>query len=167
MAKTFDVSFRGKKFTVPKERLFPFFNHHPELMTATSYDVKSAVRREIFEVFVKALGTGSKVPVTKENVASISLLAKEFWVEELFSECSALMSSSAPELITAISERIGKLETQISSYRSTITTLSDRVTKLEDQISSQPSVFVELKESLASHERQLKRLRSSVETNAT
>jgi hypothetical protein len=61
---------------------------------------------------VNAVGTGSKVPVTKENVSSISLLSKEFWFEELFSECSALMSSSAPKLITALSERIVKFESK-------------------------------------------------------
>jgi PHD/YefM family antitoxin component YafN of YafNO toxin-antitoxin module len=47
-------------------------------MATTSYEVKSDVRRELFEVFVKAVGTGAKVPVTKENATSISLLAKKF-----------------------------------------------------------------------------------------
>jgi hypothetical protein len=125
MAKTVDLSFHGTKFTVPNVSLFNFFNHHPDLITATSYDVKSTVGREIFQVFVMGLGTGSKVPVTKENVASISHLAKEFWLEELFSECSDLLSSSAPELITGPSERIVKLESQIPSYRSTATKLSE------------------------------------------
>jgi hypothetical protein len=97
MAWMFVLSFQGTKFPLPKERLFPFFDHHPELMTATSYDVKSAVRREIFHVFVKALETNTKVPIMKENVASISLLAKEFCFEEMFLECSALMLNSAPE----------------------------------------------------------------------
>jgi hypothetical protein len=150
MAKTFDLSFHGTKFTLPKERLFPFFNHNPDLMKATSYEVKSSVRREIFQVFVKAVGTGAKVPITQENVTSISLLAKEFWLEELFSECSALLSSSAPELITALSERIVKLETQISSDRTTIAKLSDRVTKLENQTPSHHSGMIpEVHESIA------------------
>jgi hypothetical protein len=57
---------------------------------------------KVFEFFITALQTGTNVPVTKENVIAISLLANEFWLEELFSDSSALMASSAPELITAL-----------------------------------------------------------------
>jgi hypothetical protein len=131
-----------QKLTVPKVSLFNFFDHYPDLMTATSYDVRSNVRSEIFEVFMKALKTGSNVPVTKENVASISLLAKEFCLEELFSECSALMSISAPESIAAFSERIMKLERQVSSYRSAIAGISDRVTTLENNAFSHHSAMI-------------------------
>jgi hypothetical protein len=81
MGKMFDLSFHGTKFTVPKVSLFNFFDHRPDLMSGTSYEVKSKVGRDIFEVFVEAVGTGAKVPVTKEKVDSISLLAKEFWAE--------------------------------------------------------------------------------------
>jgi hypothetical protein len=163
MAKTFVLSFHGTKFIVPKVSLFNFFDHHPDLMTATSYDVKSTVRREIFQVFVKALETGSKVPVAKETAASISLLAKEFWLEELLSECSALMSCSAPELIMALSERIARFENQMSSYRSTITKLSERVTKLENQTPAHHSAVIpEADESIARLEQQQELLFSVV-----
>jgi uncharacterized coiled-coil protein SlyX len=96
---------------------------------------------ELFEVFVEALKTGTKVPVTKDNVGAISLLAKEFWLEDLLSECSALQIASTPELIAALSERISKLE---------------------HQISSQPLAIAELKESIANHERRLERLDSRI-----
>jgi hypothetical protein len=110
MAKKFDPSFQGTKFTIPRASLSNFFSQHPDLMATTCYEVKTKVGSDISQVFVKALKTGSKVAVTKENVASILLLAKKFWLEDLFSECSALMSSSTRELIRALSERIVRLE---------------------------------------------------------
>jgi hypothetical protein len=61
-----------------------------------------------------------------------SLLANEFWLERLVSECSALPIASNPELITALSEGISKLEHQISSQPLTI--------------------IPELKESITNHE---------------
>jgi hypothetical protein len=73
------------------------------LIKAISYSVQSAVPPEIFQIFVKALQTNATVPVTAENAADISLLAEEFWFEELLSECSALKPSSIPELITTLS----------------------------------------------------------------
>jgi hypothetical protein len=148
MAKTFDLSFHGTRFTVPKELLFPFFNHHPDLNTATSYDVKSNVQPEIFEVFVTALATGAKVSVTNENMASISLLAKEFWFEELVSEYSDREPVSVPEVVKALSERISKLE--------------------HDMSSSDLGIALELKESITSHDQQLERLFSMMKmTDAT
>jgi hypothetical protein len=138
MTKKFNLDFHGTTFPVPKVRLINLFEHQRGLFDATAYDVQSSVPLEIFELFVKALQTGGKVPVSKENSSAISLLAKEFWLEELLSECSALQASSAPELIRALSERI---------------------TKLEDQMSSPTSAIIaQLKESLADHERQLESL---------
>jgi hypothetical protein len=64
------------------------------LLDATSYEVQSSVPVEIFEIFVKALGTDGKVPVTKENAGSMLLLAKEFYLEDLLSEYSALQMAS-------------------------------------------------------------------------
>jgi hypothetical protein len=70
---------------------------------------------EILQIFVKSLETNTKVPVTKENAGSVSLLAKEFWIEELLSECSAVQACvSVPEIITALSERISRLEDQLN-----------------------------------------------------
>jgi hypothetical protein len=99
MAESFDLLFQGIKFTVPKENLSSFFNRHPDLKATTSYEVKSAVRPDIVQIFVKSLELkGSKIPVTKETAESISHLAEEFWLGALFLECSALLSSSSPEL---------------------------------------------------------------------
>jgi hypothetical protein len=45
---------------------------------------------------------GTTVPVTKENTGAISLLAKELWLEDFLSECSALQKASIRELITPL-----------------------------------------------------------------
>jgi hypothetical protein len=86
MTKTLDVDFQGTRYTVPKLSLFNLFEHQRDLFDATSCEVQSSVPLGIFEVFVKALETGRKVHVTKENASAISLLAKDFWLEDLRSE---------------------------------------------------------------------------------
>jgi hypothetical protein len=91
------------------------FEHQRDLFDATSYEVQSPVPLGIFKVFVEALETGTKIAVTKENAGAISLLAREFLLEDLLSDCSALQIASTPELIAALSERISRLERQISS----------------------------------------------------
>jgi uncharacterized coiled-coil protein SlyX len=113
------------------------FEHQRDLFDATSYEVQSSVPLGVFHVFVDSLKTGTKVSVTKDNASAISLLAKEFWLEDLLSECSALQIASVPELIAS---------------------LSGRISHLEDQVSSQPLAIAELKESIAHHERQLESL---------
>jgi hypothetical protein len=137
MTKFFNLDFHGTRFTVPKPNLFYLFEHRRDLFDATIYEVQSSVPLGIFEVFVEALGTGAKIRITKENAGAISLLAKEFWLEDLFSECSALQINSTPELIAALSERISKLE---------------------HRLSSQPLSIAEFKESIANHERRLQSL---------
>jgi PHD/YefM family antitoxin component YafN of YafNO toxin-antitoxin module len=135
MTESFNLDFHGTQFTVPKLNLFNLFEHQRDLFDATSYEVQSSVPLGIFELFVKALGTGEKVSVTKENAGAVSLLAKEFWLDDLLSECSALQMASLPELVAALSERISKLEHQLSSHPL--------------------ALLAELKESVADHERQL------------
>jgi hypothetical protein len=122
--------------------LIDLFEHHTELVAKASYEVQSSVPVKVFELFVKALVTGGKVPVTKENAGSISLLAKEFWLEDLLSQSSALQMDSTPELMASLSARISKLERQISSQLL--------------------ALIAELKESIGCHERQLQSFRSRI-----
>jgi hypothetical protein len=120
MTQLFNLDFHGATFTVPKLSLFNLFEHQRDLLDATSSKVQSSVPVEIFELFVKALEKGTKVRVAKENAGSISVLAKEFWLEDLLSECSVLQVSSTPELIATLSDRITKLEHPLSSRRLSI-----------------------------------------------
>jgi hypothetical protein len=54
--------------TVSYEEIWlPSFEHHPELVTTVSYDVQSSIRLEIFELFLKGLETGGKIPVPKDK----------------------------------------------------------------------------------------------------
>jgi hypothetical protein len=148
MTKMFRLDFHDTQFTVPKSSLFDLFEHHPELVSKASYVVQSSVPPGTFEVFVKALEAGTKVPVTKDNAGHISLLAKEFSLVDLLAECSALQMAAAPELIAALSERLSKVEQQISLHPL--------------------AIIAELKTSVANHDGQLQSLRSRIsalETN--
>jgi uncharacterized coiled-coil protein SlyX len=116
----FNLDFHGTTFRVPKPSLFHLFEHKRDLFDATSYEVQSSVPLGIFQVFAEALKTGTQVPVTKETADAISLLAKEFWLEDLLSECSAIQMASKPDIIASLSERISKLEHQMSSQPSAI-----------------------------------------------
>jgi hypothetical protein len=88
MRKLFKLDFQGAKFAVPKDNLIDIFEHQRNLFDATCYDVQSSVPVEFFALIVKAPETGTKVLVTTEKAGSISLLAKEFCLEDLLSECS-------------------------------------------------------------------------------
>jgi hypothetical protein len=114
MAKTFVLDFHGTQFTVPKVSLFNLLEHQPELVASAGYEVQSPVALEVFQIFAKALNTGANVPLTKENVGAISLLARELWLGDLLLECSAFQLASSPELIAALCERISQLERQMS-----------------------------------------------------
>jgi hypothetical protein len=90
----------------------------------------------MFDLFVKALETGTKVPVTKDNAGAISLLAKGSWLEDLLSESSALQVASNPELITVLSDRVTKLEHQLYSQPLLILTeLKDSTATIESRLS--------------------------------
>jgi hypothetical protein len=133
MMKFFNLDFHGTRFHVPKPSLFNLFEHQRSLFDATSCDVQSSVPLGLFEVFVDALERGTKVEVKKENVNAFSLLAKEFWLEDLLTECSALQVASSPEPIRALSERISKLERQLESLDCRISALEPNLgTGLED-----------------------------------
>jgi hypothetical protein len=54
------------------------FDHHPELHTSPEYQVQSQVNLEQFQVFLKALEPNAKFIVTKDNVNSVFMLAREF-----------------------------------------------------------------------------------------
>jgi hypothetical protein len=104
MSKSFNLDFHGTEFTVLKASLFNLFEDQPEFVTKARYEVQSRVSIGVFELFVKALETGTKVPVTKDNARELSHLAKEFWLEDRLSEFSALQTDSAPESMPRLSE---------------------------------------------------------------
>jgi hypothetical protein len=103
MAKSFELSFHTTIYMVPKPSLFSLFEHRPELMRTTRYQVQSSVPFEIFQLFVKALKAGTAVVLTKENVSPVSLLAEEFFLEDLQRECAVFQKAMSPESIYLLS----------------------------------------------------------------
>jgi hypothetical protein len=78
------------------------FEQRQELITATSYKVQSRVPLEIFQVFAKCLEMGTRISFTQDTVRGLSLPAKEFYVDDLLSQCSALETRSVIELISQL-----------------------------------------------------------------
>jgi hypothetical protein len=136
----FNLVFNGKSFPVPKKSLFDLFEHHQELFPATSYAVQSSVPVGLFELFVTSLKTQTKISVTKGNAASLSLLAREFFLPELAAECAAFSKPVDP--MSTLSDRVGQLELRVSSF-------AKPPGKIEEKIESQ--------------ERDLEHLRQEVE----
>jgi hypothetical protein len=85
-------------FTGPKLSIFYVFEHQRGLFDTRSYDLHSSVPLGIFQVFVRSVKTGIKVAGTKENAGVLSLLTKEFWLEDLLSDWSSLQKASVAEL---------------------------------------------------------------------
>jgi hypothetical protein len=63
----------------------------------------------------------------------ISLLDKEFWLENLLSECPALQRCSIIELIVARSERISEIPSQLFAL---ISPLKESIANLDRQLKS-------------------------------
>jgi predicted nucleic acid-binding Zn-ribbon protein len=140
---TLDLVFDGKTYPVPKKFVFEFLERR-DLFHAKSYAVQSSIPLELFETFVDSLKTQKNVPITKQNVESLTLLANEFCLSELARECAAF--SVPVDRFSSLSERIGKLEGWMSSL---------------------PNAHLSLEEEIGSQERGLEQLRLEVEALKT
>jgi hypothetical protein len=114
----FDLIFQGKSFTVPKKSVLELLVQHRDLLDAPSYSVQSSVPGDIFALFVDSLSKQTKLTVTQANYGPLSLLAKEFALSDLRSECTTFSVDSVPDL----SARISRLEAQLSSLETRLTT---------------------------------------------
>jgi hypothetical protein len=142
----FELDLAGTKFPVPRKALFNFFDHHREFMDAKSYTVQSPVPLAVFGEFANFLATGVKLTVTPENFTPLSSLADEFHINDLRDECARI----APGAIVVLTERLSKLESQVSSSSAYATCLTD------DQIGSQEC-------QLENHDHRLARLEADFE----
>jgi hypothetical protein len=97
-------------------------------------------RGDSFKKFVNSLKTQRKLSVTKGNAGSLSSLAKELFLPDLTAECVAFSVQFDP-----------------------ISSLSDRVCKLERQVSLVRRSPAQIEEELESQERGLESLRQGVE----
>jgi hypothetical protein len=104
-----DLLFQGKTYPVPKRCVFELMTHSRDLLDAKSYKIRSSVPVSVFELFVDSLRSQTKPTVTRENAGSLSLLAKEFVLPDLASDCAALTADA----LSLLSGRVSKLELQI------------------------------------------------------
>jgi hypothetical protein len=135
-----------------------FFLHHPDVFEATTYEIQSSVPLDIIELFARSLETGAEIPLTQANAPFLSLLAKEFWIDELFSECSIYLASCSAQLVTQLSELISQLESQLNSrsweitqlkrsmifHQTQLDNLNCRVSALETNVARMESDLMEL-----------------------
>jgi hypothetical protein len=92
-----------------------FFDHHPDVYDACEYRIQSSVPTAVFSKFVDALGTTTPIPITKDNVNSLLLLAREFADEQLFADCESFRAALPSNGLSVISERLSTLETLFSA----------------------------------------------------
>jgi hypothetical protein len=144
------LRFHGKAYAVPKLIVVDFLDQR-NLFAATSYAVESSAPVEIFEAFVASLQTQRKVCVTKENAASLSFLAKEFFLSELLSECSFELLLTLRERISLLERQTqqsgsGEVEDRLETQEEGLESLSSRFEKLEGKL-SKTEILIEGNES--------------------
>jgi hypothetical protein len=97
---TFNLIFSDRPYSVPKASIRDFFEHHVK-----NYEVRSSVPISHFERFVASLNTQTTISLTTDNVVSVSLLAREFALSGLLSECTAFSRSRDVESQLEIQKR--------------------------------------------------------------
>jgi hypothetical protein len=113
-----DISlvFDQTAYAVPRKSIFELLNHDRSLLDAATYAVQSSVPREVFTVFLDSLKTQTKIAVTNANAVPLALLAKEFCLSELISDCATF--SVSVDHFLRLSERVSRLESQIATFSS-------------------------------------------------
>jgi hypothetical protein len=79
-------------------------------------------------MLISSLTNETRIPVTTGNAAALSLLANDFFLSGLAAECATFSIPSDP--ISSLSERVCKLELQISSF-------SNPPSEVDEEIESQ------------------------------
>jgi hypothetical protein len=100
------------------------------LFDAASWAVQSSVPRAHFELFVDSLKTQNKISVTTGNAVSLSLLANEFVLSDLVTECATF--SVPVDQFLSLSRRVSTLERQISSFSSSPRQIEERIAWQEE-----------------------------------
>jgi hypothetical protein len=108
-----DLILAGTAYPVQETVVAELLEHRGEVREAKSYAVQSGVPVGIFEVFVDSLRSGKRLVITQENAGPVSLLAKEFFLADLESDCAAVFEADDPLSLLAI--RVAKLERQVSA----------------------------------------------------
>jgi hypothetical protein len=115
--------FEGAAYQVPKASVTELLSHR-SLGDAEAYAVRSSVPTTVFEPFVESLKSQTKISVTSETAAPLSLLAKEFFLISLAAECASFPVPVGDFALVA--ERVSQLERQFAGLESRIASLSHR-----------------------------------------
>jgi hypothetical protein len=105
---TLDLWLRLDVYSVRKLQLFEnlgLFQDSPALLGANQYDVKSRVRPQHFEAFLRMVKGGPLV-VSKSTHRSFSLLAEEFGFDELSVACREFMLRGKRSMVRVTSRRV-------------------------------------------------------------
>jgi hypothetical protein len=130
--KVIQLSLAGTNFPVPQRSLLDLIDHNRELLDANLYEVKSAVPSDLFQQFVTFLTTNEPMPITPDNVAHLSLLAQEFFLEDLSADCEKVVPN-AELSISDLVDRIAALERRVSGLEC-LKILSEQVTSHEREL---------------------------------
>jgi hypothetical protein len=122
------------------------FEQHRELFDADSYAVQSAVPLDVFEAFIDSLKTQKKMPATKENVASLWVLAKEFFLSEVVAECANFPVSI--DQFSKLSDRVSELERQLSSFSNPPPNIGGQIESQEEELETLHWALEKLRTSL-------------------
>jgi hypothetical protein len=109
-------------------------DQHQELFQATTYAVQSSVPVAVFKEFVNSLKAQTKISVTKGNAASLSLLAREFFLAELSAECAAFSVPVDP--ISSLSDRVCQLELRVASISKPPGNIAEKIESQERKLES-------------------------------
>jgi uncharacterized coiled-coil protein SlyX len=148
---TIELVFNDNSWPVPWKSIFELLNHHRELLDVGSYSVRSSVPLDDFQVFLDSLTSQQKPTVTEQNAVSLSLLAKEFFLADLESECG-LFPVSADQFST-LSARVADLERQLASFSKSTRKLDARIECQEEGLENIRFDVRKLKKSLRKSER--------------
>jgi hypothetical protein len=132
---TIDLLFDGKTFPVPNSSVAALVEHK-KLSKATNYAVHSSVPAEVFEAFVHSVKNQTKISITPGNAVSLWLLAKEFFLLDVTEECASVPVSV--EHFAPLSERVSKLERQISFASSLSCDVEKEQLEVKSDLSTAP-----------------------------
>jgi uncharacterized protein YkwD len=116
MAKL-QLTCQSTKVTVPQSELTAFIAQNPGVLSKPTYELKARVPAPILEEFAKAIESRRKPYITKQNVSSFVLLARELCHEVCLDECASVLSTMQADSFIVLNQRVGIVETLIGIRR--------------------------------------------------
>jgi hypothetical protein len=134
---TFRLIFDNMNYSVPRKSVFELLDSRRALLDATDYTVQSCVPLDVFGAFIDSLRNHTKLTVTKSNAAFLLVLANEFGLDDLRSECRLFSGDS----VAAMADRLSQLERNLSSSLTPIGQLERQVENVVERLCLLESQF--------------------------